>query len=387
MMEGSGPLTSEYILGLDSEQLELQLRAQPKIFADALADAVRGGRLSPQQLSQMLFSDKVETVSVTGQSLPMTSVHQVVTTGFPVGKGASKGGYNINSLDVSETNKDASSGGKGASSINKGALNETSESAMGPFKIRVYVAGNSLVGKTALIEKWVKSFSAQIVLTISGSLEDDGAIDVSLRSMSGDVVLSCKYDWKHATDSIWDMVAERKNVQKSKIKLVLPSGHHIQDSSALMSYFESIRDGHEFSGELAPEAPAAYVECSNPVGLVLEFEFRELQQGIQTKIGGGTTAAGALLVFSVTDKDSYAGIRAWNKALGCSETPVVLLGNKVDVRDYDRQVSVRDITLHRKYSWQYYDVSAASGYNITKPLQWLARRVVGDCTLQFSSEQ
>mmetsp|Transcript_2621 Transcript_2621/g.2872 ORF Transcript_2621/g.2872 Transcript_2621/m.2872 type:complete len:119 (-) Transcript_2621:53-409(-) len=49
----------------------------------------------------------------------------------------------------------------------------------------------------------------------------------------------------------------------------------------------------------------------------------------------------------------------------CENIPIVLVGNKVDVKD--RQVKAKNIQFHRKRNLQYYDLSARSNYNFEKP--------------------
>merc|ERR1711879_1017655 len=61
--------------------------------------------------------------------------------------------------------------------------------------------------------------------------------------------------------------------------------------------------------------------------------------------------------------------------------PIVLVGNKVDVKD--RQVKAKNIQFHRKRNLQYYDLSARSNYNFEKPFLWLARRLTNQGNLQF----
>merc|ERR1712216_1040343 len=61
--------------------------------------------------------------------------------------------------------------------------------------------------------------------------------------------------------------------------------------------------------------------------------------------------------------------------------PIVLCGNKVDVRN--RQVRAKTITFHRKKNLQYYELSAKSNYNFEKPFLYLARKLAGDPNLQF----
>jgi GTP-binding nuclear protein Ran len=65
----------------------------------------------------------------------------------------------------------------------------------------------------------------------------------------------------------------------------------------------------------------------------------------------------------------------------CENIPIVLCGNKVDVKE--RKVKAKTITFHRKKNLQYYDISAKSNYQFEKPFLWLARKLVGDSTLDF----
>ena len=49
----------------------------------------------------------------------------------------------------------------------------------------------------------------------------------------------------------------------------------------------------------------------------------------------------------------------------------------------ERKVKAKSITFHRKKNLQYYDISAKSNYNFEKPFLWLARKLVGNQTLEF----
>lgn len=61
--------------------------------------------------------------------------------------------------------------------------------------------------------------------------------------------------------------------------------------------------------------------------------------------------------------------------------PVVLIGNKVDVRD--RRVKPLMINFHRKISAQYYDLSAKSNYNFEQPFLYLIRTLLKRPDLVF----
>jgi len=65
----------------------------------------------------------------------------------------------------------------------------------------------------------------------------------------------------------------------------------------------------------------------------------------------------------------------------CEGIPIVLCGNKVDVKD--RKVKAKTITFHRKKNLQYFDISAKSNYNFEKPFLWLGRKLVGNPGLDF----
>src|SRR5271169_720699 len=65
----------------------------------------------------------------------------------------------------------------------------------------------------------------------------------------------------------------------------------------------------------------------------------------------------------------------------CENIPIVLCGNKVDVKD--RKVKAKTITFHRKKNLQYFYISAKSNYNFEKPFLWLAGKFAGNQLLEF----
>ena len=108
-------------------------------------------------------------------------------------------------------------------------------------------------------------------------------------------------------------------------------------------------------------------------------------------------------MFDVTSRITYKNVPNWHrkslwllsKACAhhgsgdlvrvCENVPIVLTGNKVDVKE--RKVKAKTITFHRKKNLQYYDISAKSNYNFEKPFLWLSRKLVGNpslvCTMHF----
>lgn len=91
----------------------------------------------------------------------------------------------------------------------------------------------------------------------------------------------------------------------------------------------------------------------------------------------------AIIMFDVTVRTTYKNVPQWHRDIVrvCEGIPIVLVGNKVDVKD--RKVKAKQIVFHRKKNLQYYDISAKSNYNFEKPFLWLARRLVQDPNLQF----
>ncbi|KAH0345101.1 ras-domain-containing protein, partial [Aureobasidium melanogenum] len=90
-----------------------------------------------------------------------------------------------------------------------------------------------------------------------------------------------------------------------------------------------------------------------------------------------------IIMFDVTSRITYKNVPNWHRDLVrvCENIPIVLCGNKVDVKE--RKVKAKTITFHRKKNLQYYDISAKSNYNFEKPFLWLARKLVGNQTLDF----
>merc|ERR1712080_104277 len=95
----------------------------------------------------------------------------------------------------------------------------------------------------------------------------------------------------------------------------------------------------------------------------------------------------AIMMFDVTSRVTYKNVPIWHRDLTrvCENIPIVLCGNKVDVKD--RKVKPKHILFHRKKpNVQYYDISAKSNYNFEKPFLWIARKLCGAPNLQFTLE-
>jgi len=91
----------------------------------------------------------------------------------------------------------------------------------------------------------------------------------------------------------------------------------------------------------------------------------------------------AIIMFDVTGRITYKNVPVWYRDLMrvCENIPIVLVGNKVDVKE--RKVKVKQINFHRKKNLGYYDISAKSNFNYEKPFLYLAKKLVGDPHLTF----
>ena len=90
-----------------------------------------------------------------------------------------------------------------------------------------------------------------------------------------------------------------------------------------------------------------------------------------------------IIMFDVTSRITYKNVPNWHRDLErvCENIPIVLCGNKVDVKE--RKVKTGAVTFHRKKNLQYFEISAKSNYNFEQPFLWLARKLVGNPTLEF----
>lgn len=92
-----------------------------------------------------------------------------------------------------------------------------------------------------------------------------------------------------------------------------------------------------------------------------------------------------IIMFDVTSRITYKNVPNWHRDLArvCENIPIVLVGNKVDVKE--RKVKAKAITFHRKKNLQYYDISAKSNYNFEKPFLWIARKLTGRPNIELAA--
>ncbi|KAG6493089.1 hypothetical protein ZIOFF_048065 [Zingiber officinale] len=111
-----------------------------------------------------------------------------------------------------------------------------------------------------------------------------------------------------------------------------------------------------------------------------KIRFNCWDTGGQKKFGGprdGYYINGhcAIILFDVTARLTYKNVPTWHRDIWFVSIPIVLCGNKVDVKN--RQVKAKQVTFHRMKSLQYYEISAKSNYNFEKPFLYLARKLAG----------
>jgi len=85
-----------------------------------------------------------------------------------------------------------------------------------------------------------------------------------------------------------------------------------------------------------------------------------------------------MIFFDLTARLTYKNVPNWHRDFVrvAPDVPVVLVGNKVDVKD--RVVKAKSIIFHRKKNMQYFELSAKSNFNIEKPFLYLIRRLARD---------
>jgi len=91
-------------------------------------------------------------------------------------------------------------------------------------------------------------------------------------------------------------------------------------------------------------------------------------------------AQGALLVYDVTLKESFDHVQQWYqraKQLGGEDLELLLIGNKVDLPTYQRQVSVEDgeLLAQQLGNIPFIETSALNGSNIDTAFVTMTRNI------------
>eukprot|EP01025_Chloroclados_australasicus_P025625 TRINITY_DN2557_c0_g1_i2.p1 TRINITY_DN2557_c0_g1~~TRINITY_DN2557_c0_g1_i2.p1 ORF type:complete len:238 (-),score=27.68 TRINITY_DN2557_c0_g1_i2:231-944(-) len=89
-------------------------------------------------------------------------------------------------------------------------------------------------------------------------------------------------------------------------------------------------------------------------------------------------AKAAVLVYSVTDRESFESIKQWHKRIKeeCGNIPIALVQNKVDLLDRAR-VSVQESEeLARQLGLRFYRTCVKEGLNVVQVFQYLAMQAI-----------
>ena len=91
------------------------------------------------------------------------------------------------------------------------------------------------------------------------------------------------------------------------------------------------------------------------------------------------TVEGIILVFDITDKNSFNNIERWFKDVkdSCVKEPIIILfGNKVELDKEIWKVSMEEIEgLVKKYNWDYFLISAKNNISIEQGFNCIANKI------------
>ncbi|KAM9957010.1 hypothetical protein ACTFIR_003747 [Dictyostelium discoideum] len=160
--------------------------------------------------------------------------------------------------------------------------------------------------------------------------------------------------------------------EKEQIKLVLVGDGGVGKTTFVQRHL---------TGEFEPRYIPTLGVSVHPLIFYTNFgkiHFNVWDTAGQEKFGGLRDGNCAIIMFDVTSRISYKNVPNWHSDLTrvCENIPIVLCGNKVDVKD--RKVKPSQIVFHRRYNLSYYDVSAKSNYNFEKPFVWLTSKLLGN---------
>lgn len=90
---------------------------------------------------------------------------------------------------------------------------------------------------------------------------------------------------------------------------------------------------------------------------------------------------GILVVYDVTKRKSFSKIAGWmeniHKNVDIKETAIVLLGNKIDEEEEEREVTTEEgIELAKELKVRFFETSAYENINISESFQYLASKLI-----------
>ena len=130
------------------------------------------------------------------------------------------------------------------------------------------------------------------------------------------------------------------------------------------------------------------------IGIDSKVKFVNLKEGLDAKIQIWDTAGqeryktiaksyikganGILLVYDVTQRTSFEGIKNWVKQIKdqvSSRVSVVLVGNKIDLVDKREVKTEEGEELGKEYNYQFFETTAKDGININEAFEALIKTI------------
>lgn len=108
----------------------------------------------------------------------------------------------------------------------------------------------------------------------------------------------------------------------------------------------------------------------------------------QEKFGGlrdgyYVDANAAFIFFDYTNKATYNHVENWYRDISriCENIPMVLVGNKIDVKD--KKVRLQNVTFHRERNIEFVSISAKSNIKYEEPFLIISRLLLNQPDLRF----
>lgn len=97
-------------------------------------------------------------------------------------------------------------------------------------------------------------------------------------------------------------------------------------------------------------------------------------------------SSGCIIMFDLCSHITYKNICKWHSSYTrvCIDAPIVVLGNKTDVKDRKVKRNRERAPFHRKQNLPYFEVSVKTGANVDKAWLSLVRRLTGDSSIEFA---
>ncbi|MCL4134223.1 UNVERIFIED_CONTAM: hypothetical protein GTU68_017289 [Idotea baltica] len=97
-------------------------------------------------------------------------------------------------------------------------------------------------------------------------------------------------------------------------------------------------------------------------------------------------ADAAILFFDVTSRITYKNIPQWHKDITrvCSNIPIALCANKVDIESSFRKVKSKNILYHTKYDMGFFEISVKEQLRLKDPVEYILQKLLKDDALKIT---